>query len=130
MAAGILRFQGVTSTEAGIAGIESILGTPFPELLEDYAAAAMHDGPGASPGAPAFTSYAFPSAVEAAGGPTGYPWAVTGQAAAPFSSAVFSGSIGESGLRIHDFQADGDTPGVELHLEMAGSGSLVIVRLQ
>lgn len=129
--AAFFRAQNDSLTAAGIAGLEVLTGKTFPELLEAQAVALMYNGTGVATSAPQYLTYDFASATEAvADGTLGqFPWPVTGAQSRPFSSATFSGPIGESGLRIHDFTSDGTPPGIEIHVAVPEPASLVVVRL-
>lgn len=122
------RAQTDSLTPKGIPGIEQVLGEAFLSLLARYAAAIVFEASGEE-GPPGFSSYAFGSAIAAAGAGDGYPWPVTGSLPVPLESGLFSGPIGESGLRFHDFVTVGGTEGAELQLDLTETGRVVVVRV-
>jgi hypothetical protein len=132
--AAFFRAQNDSLTQAGLAGLQSVAGREFPVMLEEYAAALMYNGAGTSTPIPGFVTYDFPSAMsDLVGVSEGqYPWPVTGvtESSATFSAATFTGPIGETGIRIHDFLSDGTQPGIEIHVEVSAPATLVLVRLR
>lgn len=138
-----------SETVPGIPGIELVTGTPFPRLLEEFAAAAMLHGTDAPQGTRSITSYDLVTAVEifcfaadnppctgSAPGPVGFwPWPVTTNSDGTPSrslqaSGTYSGRIGAAGLRIHDFVSNGTGAGAELVISAPSQSRIVVVRIQ
>ncbi len=62
-----------------------------------------------------------------------YPWPVTGDDASPnaeFVSATFSGPIGPSGVRYHDFVSNGQGLGAQILVTGAATGQIIVTRLR
>ncbi len=118
-------------TPAEPAGLTTVTGETFQQLLEEYAAAVSLNGTGAPQPTRAFTSYDF---VSTTGNllqvqPPGlYPWVVTPQGTG-FQSASFAGPVGNSGMRIHDFVSNGTGTGALIQVAMSGPSDVVVVRL-
>jgi hypothetical protein len=144
--------QNDSLTAPGIAGLESITGKAFQTLLEEYAVAMMgHMSPSENP-ALAFTSYDFKSAIEMwcfaasaaedvndscgnASGPNGsWPWPVTvngnGTNHISFGDRNYTGSIGPTGIRVHEFSSTGTGAGISLRVTASQPAKVVVVRLQ
>ncbi len=137
------REQNDSLSAQGVQGITSLTGASWVELMQEYAVAVMTNGTPTPQPPRAFTSYDFVSAVEVwcfaadnppcdgiPAGPNGvFPWPVTvqsdGNMARGFTDATFSGPIGPSGLRIHEFRSSG-TSNAEI-LVSAPSGTRVVV---
>jgi hypothetical protein len=124
-------------TASGGEGLKDVLGKSFEELLEEFVAAVMLHGMGSPSGG--FRTYDFLSLTTVlAGSPPGlYPWPVTTSGSgtsAPltrsFESARYTGSIGPTGVRIHDFTSNGTGTGARLTVETTVPVRLVIVRIR
>ena len=125
-------------TASGADGLRDVLSKPFEELLEEFVAAVMLHGMSSAP-AGGFSTYDFLSLTTVLGSnPPGlYPWPVTTSGSgtsAPltrsFQSARYSGSIGPTGVRIHDFTSNGTGVGAKLTVESIVPVRLVIVRIR
>ncbi len=140
--------QNDSTTQPGIAGLEQVTGTGFGELLEEFASAAMLHRTGAPEGSLAYTSYDFISSIEmfcfaadnppcdgTTAGPAGtFPWPVTttsnGDMAAPFDTGQYTGSIGATGLRIHEFVSGGSGAGIQLGITAQQPAVVVVARVE
>ncbi|HSM03948.1 MAG TPA: hypothetical protein VK858_04980, partial [Longimicrobiales bacterium] len=116
--------------------------------LEQYASALMLHETGAPEGNREYTSYDFISSIEmfcfaadnppcdgSSAGPAGtFPWPVTtasnGNMARPFASAQFSGDIGSTGLRIHEFVSNGLGSGIQLGITAQQPAVVVVARIE
>lgn len=119
-------------TASGPAGLEAITGRTFQELLEEFTSGVMLHDSGFEPTGTAYTSYDFEDIIEAfcfgtdnppcdgvSPGPAGsWPWPVTtstdGVMDAGWEDGQFSGPVGATGMRIHEFVSDGT--GVDLNV--------------
>lgn len=134
-------------TPAGMTGIEQQVGKPFLELFEEFAVAiGLHAT--TTPWSADFTTYQLVSAAEifCSPNPLGeFPWPVTTTgtqgdcdanidesftATAPFRTNQFSGPIGATGMRIHDFVSNGTGTGMQVQLDMSRPGTILVVRLR
>ncbi len=130
-----------------------MLGRPFETLLQDYVQALLLTGSGSASPPRDFATYRFGGTPQESvteifcnPNPLGiFPWPVTttgttgicGEGgrpetqspASPFQSGTFRGSLGPSGVRIHEFVADGSS-GLELRGDVARGGWLMVARLQ
>ncbi len=150
--ASLFRALVAQDTPPGTAGLQAVVGRSFKELFRQYVLAiALHET-GAPEGSRTFTSYDFPSATDilcrpgsGEGCPPGvspqpdgvYPWPVTEGSDEPgttvpasFASGVWSGPIGPTGIRIHDFRSDGLGEGLQVEVSMGAPGDVVVVRLR
>ena len=127
-------------------GIEDAVGKPFERILEEFAAAAMFHMEASAPSGLDYRLYDFVSSLEAfcyaadnppcegvTNAPAGtWPWPVTtlsdGTMAAPFGLATYNGSIGYTGIRIHEFVSQG-TDAIQIQVEAQQPVRLVVVRL-
>jgi hypothetical protein len=125
-------------TASGVDGFRDVLGKPFETLFEEFVAAVMLHGSSAVTSG-GFTTYDFVSLTTVLGSsPPGlYPWPVTTSGtgtAAPlsrsFETARYSGSIGPTGVRIHDFTSNGTGVGARLTVESTSPLRVVVVRLR
>jgi hypothetical protein len=145
--AALFRSQVDSTTAAGISGVSQVTGVPFSELLIDFAqGVSLHTAPGEDP-ATDFTSYDFvdtvewfcwaadnPSCLGESPGPAGsFPWPVTagsdGVMGAPFDSGLFSGTVGGTGLRIHEFVSDGTGSGLSVIVSASQPARVVVARI-
>jgi hypothetical protein len=129
-------------TSSGQEGLREVLQKSFPELLDEFAAAVMLHGASASPAVRTFTTYDFVSLTaslfQSGSQPPGrYPWPVTTSGSGtgavltrPLATASYAGSLGPTGIRIHDFTSDGTGLGARLRVDSAEPVRLVVVRLQ
>ena len=128
-------------TASGEEGLQAVLGSSFEDLLDDFSTGIMLHGMGAPGSAPGFTTYDFLSltamrlfsTVEVPEGP--YPWPVTRSAGGAvvtksFQTATYSGLIGPTGIRIHDFTSNGTGTGARLTVTSPVPVRLVVVRLR
>lgn len=146
------REQNDSSAPSGVAFLEEELGKSFQALLEEYARALSLNGSSAVTPPRPLSSYDLTTAAEifCSPNPLGrFPWPVTvmgsrsrggcaeggfGQEsftlAAPFETGEFRGPIGAGGIRVHDFESDGTGQGIEVNVEMAAPGRIVVARLR
>jgi hypothetical protein len=126
-------------TASGGDGLRGVLGRSFDTLFEEFIAGVMLHGASASTSVGAFSTYDFVSLTTVLGTtrPGAYPWPVTtsvsGSATSTtrsFESARYAGSIGPTGVRIHDFTSNGTGTGARLTVESTTPLRLVIVRLR
>ena len=134
----------------GSAGIAGELGVPFLDLLQQFAVAVtMHKATTASVPRD-FTSYEFTTAAEifCTPNPLGvFPWPVTTTGtpgdcnATPrvteqstptvsFRTAQYSGSMGPTGMRIHDFLSNGTGTGAQIQVTMPEPAKVIVTRLR
>jgi hypothetical protein len=130
--------QNSSATPSGLPGLLTLTGKPIETLLPEYAAAVMLNGTEAPLPAMGFTTYDFPSAMTVLPWTTfvsyPYPVTVTGTATDPsvsFSTGgIWSGPIGNAGLRIHDFVSNGTGDGADVTVQVEGAAKVVVVRLR
>ncbi len=122
----------------GTAGLQEATGKPFSELFEEFVAAVCLEGTEAPRPERAFTSYDFRSATDVLQDPPPgmYPWPVTTTGTSTssvitksFASATYSGPIGATGIRIHDFVSNGTGTGARIQVDMAPPGRIIVVRI-
>lgn len=141
------REQVDSLSPAGVAGLESLTGKSFAQLMEEYAVAVMTNGTPAPQPTRAFSEYDFVSAVEtfcfaadnppcdgSSAGPAGtFPWPVTTQSDGImyrfFNDATFQGKIGPAGLRIHELRSNGTGQGAEIVVDGPSDAKVVVVRI-
>jgi hypothetical protein len=128
------RLLSSPSTPAGGASGELLLtGSTFDELFEDFVVAVSLHGSGFTAPNP-ITTWDFVTAgdVFTTPNPTGsYPWPVTATSTTqwvPFGSAAYTGGIGLSGVRFHDFRSSGSTA-AQIQVSGAADGVIVVTRL-
>lgn len=129
--------QNSSATPSGLPGLLTLTGKPIETLLAEYAAAVMLNGTEAPLPAMGFTTYDFPSAMTVLPKATfvsyPYPVTVTGTATDPSASfapgGIWSGPIGNAGLRIHDFVSNGTGDGADVTVQVEGAAKIVVVRL-
>ncbi len=133
----LFRLQNDSLSMSGLSLYPELTGRTFADLLEDYTAAVMLNGTGAPQPLHAFTSFDFPSStgIFANPDPPGvYPWPVTtdesDNESVPLVSATFAGLVGESGLRVHDFESNGSGEGAEIRVTIQPPAKVVVVRLR
>ena len=125
------------ATAPGSSGLATLTGTSFSDLLSEYASAVMLDGTGVSPPARAFTTYDVANVMEIDVGPdppaAPFPYPVTAVGSNPswsFQSRSWSGSIGNAGLRIHDFVSNGTGMHAEVIVQVGSPARVVVARLR
>ncbi|MCK5651054.1 MAG: hypothetical protein KAJ42_06750, partial [Gemmatimonadetes bacterium] len=132
--AAFFESQNDSLSTSGVAGILDLTGKNWTQLMEEYAAAVMYNGTGAPQPIRAFTTHDFVSGLTGllTNQPEGsypYPVNLSGTAtSSPFTSGTYSGSIGASGIRVHDFTSNGTGVGMGVEVTMTG-GRVVVVRL-
>jgi hypothetical protein len=137
----LFHAQNDSLTVAGPDAYPDLVGRSFADLMEEYAVAVLLNGTGAPPPPRAFTSVDFPSAISAPSVSSGatrpfgtYPWPVTmteiGPGSVSLETASYSGHIGESGLRIHDFTSNGTGVGAEVTVFAPAGARVVLVRVK
>ncbi|NJD20809.1 MAG: hypothetical protein FIA95_16175 [Gemmatimonadetes bacterium] len=134
----------------GISGIIAQTGRSFPDLLDEFTkTVSLHKTASVQP-ALNFTTYDFVSAAEifCSPNPLGvFPWPVTttgtkgdcnvtprvtesSNPSASFKTAEYSGPMGPTGMRIHDFLSNGTGTGAQIQLEIASPAKIWVVRLR
>jgi hypothetical protein len=139
--------QNDSLTPAGTQGLLQVTGEPdFSTLLEKFATAVLLHSEDSAPSTGDYTSYDFVDAIELfcfaaddpcdgqSAGPAGaWPWPVTatrsGPMYAPFAAGSFTGKIGPTGMRIHEFRSEG-TSGVSLRVQAVQPVKVVVARVQ
>lgn len=139
------RAQNDSLTAPAPGSFPTLLGRSMEGLLDEFLSAIQLTGSGAPQPPRTFSTYDFPSAAEVFRNPDPigiYPWPVTTTGSsdstavswAPFASGLFSGAMGGSGVRIHDFRSDGSGAGIELRPTRrdggAFEGRMVISRIR
>lgn len=117
---------------AGASGIYAATNTSMPVLIEEYATAMMLNGTGAPQPARSFTTYDFPSATSGLYRPPSqpagsYPWPVPGPTPAPFETGSYRAGLAPAGIRIHEFESDGQGHGIEVEVRATGGVVRVLV---
>jgi hypothetical protein len=128
--------QNDSLSASGVPGILDLTGKSWRQLVEEYAAAIMYNGTGAPQPARAFTTNDFVSGLtelllESAQPEGYYPWPVNLSGSATtsaFTSGTYSGPVGASGIRVHDFTSNGTGVGMDVSVILSG-GRVVVVRL-
>jgi hypothetical protein len=134
-------------TASGVEGIVAVTGRPIEDLLIEHAVAMTFSGSEsvAGAGVPHFTTYDFPTATEVFSQPDPpgfYPWPVTttgedtDDAFAPIAvplatsdTRTFSGRLGASGVRIHDFRARGAGNGAAFYYDIPSSARVIVAHI-
>ncbi|HSG06905.1 MAG TPA: Ig-like domain-containing protein [Longimicrobiales bacterium] len=136
---------------AGTVGLSSQTGTSFLNLYQEFVnAIALHRTAAPEPGKH-FTTYDFVTAAEIFCNPNPvgvFPWPVTtngtaidcaasppvrevSTATATFKTATYSGPMGITGIRIHDFVSNGSGTGAQITLTTGGQpAKMQVVRLR
>lgn len=137
-------------TPGGVAGLAQQTGKPFLTLLDEFVVGNALHGTTAPQGSLGYTTYDFPSAGSVFCGiwnPVGdFPFPVTttgtprdcdggvaetSNPSKSFSSATYSGPIGITGMRIHDFVSNGTGTGAQITVEgVAAPGKIIVVRIR
>ena len=120
-----------------------ITGRSFTQLFEDFVVAVSLQGSGFAPPR-AIDTWNLPDAADVFRNPNpdgSYPWPVTATETrdsqgntltvtqhAPFAPAVYTGGVGPSGVRFHDFRSSG-SQSAEIQVVGAGDGIIVVTRL-
>ena len=129
----------------GIPGIAALTGASMADLLTDHAIALTVAGMEAwlaDENTPRFAGYDFPTATEVFSNPDPpgrYPWPITltGEdddtsvpAVQLARSQRFSGRIGASGVRVHDFEAMAEGEGAVFHATASATVQVIIARIR
>ena len=129
----------------GIPGIAALTGASMADLLTDHAIALTVAGMEAwlaDENTPRFAVYDFPTATEVFSNPDPpgrYPWPITltGEdddtslpAVQLARSQRFSGRIGASGVRVHDFEAMAEGEGAVFHATASAAVQVIIARIR
>ena len=129
----------------GIPGIAALTGASMADLLTDHAIALTVAGMEAwlaDENTPRFAVYDFPTATEVFSNPDPpgrYPWPVTltgedDDTSVPATdlsrSQRFSGRIGASGVRVHDFEAMAEGEGAVFHATASATVQVIIARIR
>lgn len=130
----------------GLDGLQAATGKSFAALMEEYALGLMLHATDVAPAGTAFDLYDFnliegfcfaadnPPCEGSAPGPAGsFPWPVTAQEdgtmSVPFGTHTFSGSIGNGGVRIHEFESTG-AGDLQVTIDAAQPSTIVVVRIR
>ena len=142
-----MRVLNDSLTASGVEGLVAVTGRPMEELLTEHAVAMTFAGSEsvAGAGVPHFTTYDFPTAAEVFSEPDPpgfYPWPVTtvgedtdngfAPIAVPLATSetrTFSGRLGASGVRIHDFRARGAGNGAAFYYDIPSSARVIVARI-
>ena len=121
----------------GTVGLASQTGKSFLTLYEEFVNAVMLHRTTAPEPARHFTTYDLITATAIFSNPNppgDFPWPVTNVGETPtasFKTANYSGSIGVTGIRIHDFLSNGSGTGAQITLNSSGKpAKLQVVRLR
>ncbi|MHB1194313.1 MAG: Ig-like domain-containing protein [Longimicrobiales bacterium] len=147
----LFRALNDSMTASGTAGITAQTGRTFLDLVDEFTkTVSLHKAATVQPTLN-FTTYDMVTAAEifCTPDPLGvFPWPVTttgtassgpcdatrvresSNPSASFRTADYSGSIGATGMRIHDFLSNGTGTGAQIQLEMAAPAKLWVVRLK
>jgi hypothetical protein len=137
-------------TAGGTTGLATVTGTPFLDLFGQFVVANSLHRTGAPVGDFAYTTYDFVSAgsvyCDEWNAVGDFPWPVTttgtprdcdnqvdesSTPSATFKTASYSGSIGITGMRIHDFLSNGTGTGAQITLDTGGQpAKMQVVRLR
>jgi len=135
----LFKQQNDSLTPGGAAGLTAVTQKTYEQLLEEYFIAVMLHGTGAPQPTRAITTYDFITATDVlVTQPNGsYPWPVTERntqtgvtTPASFNSATYSGPIGNSGVRIHDFLSNGSGTGAQIEVSVIPPAKIVVVRIR
>lgn len=134
-------------TASGVSGIIAVTGRRMDELLVEHAVAMTFAGSEGVAGAdvPRFQTYDFPTTTKIFRQPNPpgfYPWPVTttgndtddgfAAVAVPLGTAgtrTFSGRLGGSGIRIHDFRARGAGDAAAIFFDIPRTARLIVARI-
>lgn len=120
----------------GVTGITTRTGKSFDTLLNEFYAEIMLHQTAAPAGPRPFHTYDFLTATNIFSNPNppgDFPWPVTMQGEVPtvsFQTRDFTGPIGASGVRIHDFLSNGTGTGAQIRLDMTPPGRMLVTRLR
>ncbi len=127
----------MAATPSGFEGIEAVTGQSMEELIPQFMRAIMANGLTFNATGRAFTTYDFVSAAEVFNSPDPvglFPWAVTNPGffsrTAQFFRSDFSGPVGPTGIRIHNFRTVGNELGAEFRVSMDAPGKVIVMRIQ
>ncbi len=144
--AGFFRQMNDSLAAPGLGGLQAATGKSFPQLMEEYAAGLMLHATDVAPPQTAFDLYDFnviesfcfaadnPPCDGSEPGPPGtFPWPVTAQSdgtmSVPFGTHSFKGSIGNGGVRIHEFESSG-AGDLRVTVEAEEPSAIVVVRIR
>jgi hypothetical protein len=124
-------------TAGGVPGITDKTGKSFGTLLDEfYTTIMLHKAAAGSSARPFFT-YDFVSATGIFSNPNpagDFPWPITLNGTetptVSFRTAEYSGPLGASGIRIHDFLSNGTGTGAQIRVNMPSPGRIIVVRLR
>lgn len=121
----------------GPAGLASQTGKPFLTLYEEFVNAIMLHRTAAPEPTRHYTTYDFTTATAIFSNPNppgDFPWPVTNVGETPtvsFKTANYSGPMGITGVRIHDFLSNGTGSGAQITLNSSGQpAKMQVVRLR
>lgn len=127
-------------TPAGLAGFLQATGGSYDELFEEYVVATSVHATGQPQPTRAFTTWNFVSATDlpfvdpVLTPPGDFPWPVTtspsGNPNAAFTTATFTGPVGPSGVRYHDFVSGGTGAGAQILVTGPSDVRIIVTRLR
>jgi hypothetical protein len=141
------------SSPAGVLGVETATGRSWAQLMEDFALAVTAHGWGGITVPRQFTTYDFITAIEMwcfavdpvdfvqsqcggqPGPPGAFPWPVTTDAqgvseSRSLADGVVEGTVGASGIRVHELLSNGSGRGTEVNVETSAPVRIVVIRLR
>ncbi|MGD2067447.1 MAG: Ig-like domain-containing protein [Gemmatimonadota bacterium] len=157
--ASLFRTLNGRASPSGVEGLEGATGQSWQTLLDEFMTAMMYNGTPAADVAPKpLTSWDLVSAVElfcfaidpylfedsscndpndpndGPGAPGAFPWPVTtteggAMQSVLLESAVYTGSAGQGGYRVHDFRTNGTGRGAEINIDVQAPARVVVVRI-
>ncbi len=147
--ANFFKMQNDSVIAPGAAGFQQLTGKNIDTLLQEWLTGVMLVGTGAPQPQRAYTTYDYVTSAEifaqvgqlngqGVPDPVGvYPWPVTTTGAddpgvphQPLVSAVFSGSMGPGGIRVHDFQSNGSGSGAAVNVDVPQPARVLVTRLR
>lgn len=126
-----------SATAGGVAGIVSQTGKSFETLLREFYTTIMLHKATTTTAARPFHTYDFVSATGVFSNPDppgDFPWPITLNGTetptVSFRTAEYTGPVGASGIRIHDFLSNGTGTGAQIRVNMPSPGTIIVVRLR
>lgn len=132
-------FRAMTDSLAapGVSGIVNATGKSYDELLNEfYTAIMLHETLAPEPTRTFFTyNFLETTGIFSDPNPPGdFPWPVTLEGTETptksFATKDYTGTIGNGGVRIHDFLSNGTGTGAQIRVTMNPPGRILVVRLR
>jgi len=132
-------FRALTDSVApgGVPGIVQQTGKSFDTLLDEFYSTIMLHKTGTPASPRPFLRYDFVSSTTIFSNPNppgDFPWPITlngGETpTVSFKTADYTGPLGSSGVRIHDFLSNGTGTGAQIRVNMPSPGTIIVVRLR